>query len=77
MTSLKAMPRAQVAEKVKGYMASHPDEQADMTNIRQPVVDIKDRCGAPSPKSVLPSNATRSGVTGSIPMSDPDARLGQ
>src|SRR5919201_2498681 len=41
MTSLKAMPREQVAAKVKGYMASHPDEQADMANIRQPLVDIK------------------------------------
>src|SRR5882762_11241668 len=30
MTSLKAMSRGQVAAKVKGYMASHPDEQADM-----------------------------------------------
>jgi hemophore-related protein len=50
MTSLKAMSREQVAVKVKGYMASHPDEQADMANIRQPLVDIKDRCGAqPSP----------------------------
>jgi heme-binding protein len=47
MTSLKAMSREQVALKVKGYMASHPDEQADMANIRQPLVDIKDRCGAP------------------------------
>src|SRR5262249_16236749 len=32
MTSLKAMSREQVAEKVKQYMASHPDEQADMAN---------------------------------------------
>jgi heme-binding protein len=32
---------------VKGYMASHPDEQADMAGIRQPLVDIRDRCGAP------------------------------
>jgi hemophore-related protein len=47
MTSLKAMSREQVAAKVKGYMASHPDEQADMAGIRQPLVDIKDRCGAP------------------------------
>jgi hemophore-related protein len=47
MTSLKAMSREQVAAKVKQYMASHPDEQADMQNIRQPLVDIKDRCGAP------------------------------
>jgi hemophore-related protein len=34
MTSLKAMSREQVASKVKGYMASHPDEQADMAGIR-------------------------------------------
>lgn len=47
MTSLKAMSREQVALKVKGYMASHPDEQAEMANIRQPLLDIKDRCGAP------------------------------
>jgi hemophore-related protein len=47
MTSLKSMSREQVAAKVKGYMASHPDEQADMTGIRQPLVDIRDRCGAP------------------------------
>ena len=47
MTSLKAMSREQVAAKVKGYMASHPDEQADMAGIRQPLVDIKNRCGAP------------------------------
>jgi hemophore-related protein len=32
---------------VKVYMASHPDEQADMAAIRQPLVDIKDRCAAP------------------------------
>jgi len=50
MTSLKALSREQVASKVKAYMASHPDEQADMAGIRQPLVDIKDRCGAtPSP----------------------------
>jgi hemophore-related protein len=47
MTSLKGLSREQVAAKVKGYMASHPDEQADMAGIRQPLVDIKDRCGAP------------------------------
>jgi heme-binding protein len=47
MTSLKAMSREQVAAKVKQYMAVHPDEQADMANIRQPLVDIRDRCGAP------------------------------
>jgi hemophore-related protein len=47
MTSLKALSREKVAAKVKDYMAVHPDEQADLTGIRQPLIDIKDRCGAP------------------------------
>jgi hemophore-related protein len=47
MTSLKSMSRAEVAAKVKDYMAVHPDEKADMAGIRQPLVDIRDRCGAP------------------------------
>ena len=28
-------------------MATHPDTKADLTGIRQPLVDIKNRCGAP------------------------------
>ena len=28
-------------------MTAHPDTKADMMGIRQPLVDIKDRCGAP------------------------------
>jgi hemophore-related protein len=47
MTSLKSMSRAEVAAKVKDYMAVHPDEKADMAGIRQPLVDLRDRCGAP------------------------------
>jgi heme-binding protein len=47
MSSLKGMTRSQVAAKVKGYTASHPDENGDMTGIRQPLQDLKNRCGAP------------------------------
>jgi hemophore-related protein len=47
MTSLKGLSREQAASEVKVYMASHPDEKADMEGIRQPMVDLKDRCGAP------------------------------
>ena len=46
-TSLEGVPRNKVTAKVKDYMASHPDVKADLTGIRQPLVDIKDRCGAP------------------------------
>ena len=46
-TSLEALPRDKVTAKVKDYMANHPDVKADLTGIRQPLVDIRDRCGAP------------------------------
>jgi hemophore-related protein len=47
MTSLRGLSREQVASKVKDYMVSHPVEQAEMTGIRAPLVDMKNRCGAP------------------------------
>lgn len=46
-SSLKGLSRAQASAKVKAYMSAHPDVQADMTGIRQPLLDIKARCGAP------------------------------
>jgi heme-binding protein len=46
-TSLEGLPRDKVSAKVKDYLANHPDVKADMTGIRQPLVDIRDRCGAP------------------------------
>jgi heme-binding protein len=47
MTSLEGLSREDVGAKVKDYLNVHPDTKADMTGIRQPLVDIKDRCGAP------------------------------
>jgi heme-binding protein len=47
MTSLEGLTREQTAKKVKAYMVNHPDTKADLTGIRQPLADIKDRCGAP------------------------------
>jgi heme-binding protein len=46
-TSLEGLTRAQVAAKTKAYLDANPDVKADMTNIRQPLKDIRDRCGAP------------------------------
>ncbi|BBZ78188.1 membrane protein [Mycolicibacterium anyangense] len=51
-TSLGGLPRAQVLAKVKAYMAANPDVKADIAGIRQPLQDIKNRCGdqgAPNP----------------------------
>jgi heme-binding protein len=47
MTSLEGDSRAQVGAKVKDYLAQHPDVKNDITGIRQPLVDLKNRCGAP------------------------------
>jgi hemophore-related protein len=47
-TSLAGVPRAQVLQRVKAYMAANPQTASDITGIRQPLVDIKNRCGEPS-----------------------------
>lgn len=45
MTSLKGLTREQVASQVQGYMTTHPVEKAEMAGIRQPILDLKNRCG--------------------------------
>jgi hemophore-related protein len=47
MTSLEGLSRAQTAAKVKVYLADNPQVKSDMTGIRQPLLDIKNRCAAP------------------------------
>jgi hemophore-related protein len=49
-TSLEGLPRDQVRKKVADYLSNNPTVKADLTGIRQPLVDLKDRCGsAPAP----------------------------
>lgn len=49
-TSLEGLPRDEVRTQVKDYMDANPVAKADLTNIRQPLVDLKERCGsAPAP----------------------------
>ena len=45
-TSLAGLPRDQVLAKTKAYMAANPQVKADITGIRQPLQDLKNRCGA-------------------------------
>jgi hemophore-related protein len=47
VSSLHGLSRAQVSTKMKTYMAANPQVKDDMTGIRQPLVDLKDRCAAP------------------------------
>lgn len=48
-TSLEGAPRDTVRGEVKKYMDANPQTKAELTGIRQPLVDIKNRCGAPMP----------------------------
>jgi len=49
-TSLEGLPRDQVRSEVADYMNQNPGVKADLTGIRQPLVDLKNRCGsAPAP----------------------------
>lgn len=47
MGTTAGLSRADVSAKVKTYMVDHPQEQAEMAGIRQPLMDLKERCGAP------------------------------
>jgi hemophore-related protein len=44
-TSLQGQPRDQIRTQVKDYLAANPREQAELQAIRQPMVDLRNRCG--------------------------------
>ena len=44
-TSLEGVPRDEVRQDVQDYLNQHPQTKADLTGIRQPLVDLKNRCG--------------------------------
>ncbi|MGV9802860.1 heme-binding protein [Mycobacterium sp. NPDC003449] len=45
-TSLEGLPRDQVRTKVHDYLEQNQQTKADLTGIRQPLVDLKNRCGS-------------------------------
>ena len=45
--SLEGTPKGQTHAKVEAYMTTHPQTQAELAGIRQPLVDIKNRCANP------------------------------
>lgn len=48
-TTLEGLPRDQVRTKVQAYLDQNQSTKDDLTGIRQPLVDLKNRCGsAPS-----------------------------
>jgi len=54
-TGLKGQPKSAVTDDVQNYLNSNPQVQADLQGIRQPLVDFRNRCGAPGPTPLVPN----------------------
>jgi heme-binding protein len=48
-TSLEGLPREEIRDDVRTYLDTNPVVKADLTGIRQPLVDLKNRCGTATP----------------------------
>ncbi|BBZ05881.1 membrane protein [Mycolicibacterium doricum] len=48
-TSLEGQPRDQIRPQVEQYLNANPQVKAELTGIRQPLVDLKNRCGTATP----------------------------
>ncbi|HEY9266535.1 MAG TPA: heme-binding protein [Mycobacterium sp.] len=44
-TDLHGDPREDIHADVEAYMAEHPQVAAELTEIRRPLVEMRDRCG--------------------------------
>jgi hemophore-related protein len=45
VTGLKGQPRDQVLTQVQDYLDARPQEKAEIRAIRQPLADLRNRCG--------------------------------
>ena len=45
VTSLKGQPRDQVVNDVQEYLDARPETKAEIQAIRQPLADLRSRCG--------------------------------
>jgi heme-binding protein len=49
-TSLRGQPSEEVHDRVSTYMAAHPQTEAEINGIRQPLTELRTRCDlGPSP----------------------------
>jgi hemophore-related protein len=49
-TGLKGQPNSEIHDRVQTYMDAHPQVEAEINGIRQPLTDLRSRCDlAPSP----------------------------
>jgi hemophore-related protein len=47
-TGLKGLPKEELQIQVQQYADAHPQVRAELQGIRQPMVDFRNRCGAPT-----------------------------
>ena len=45
-TGLEGRPRAELRGQIQQYLDANPEVKADLAAIRQPLVDLRTRCGA-------------------------------
>ena len=43
-TGLKGQPKSNIRDAVQNYLNANPQTKADLQDIRQPLVDLKNRC---------------------------------
>jgi hemophore-related protein len=48
-TSLRGRPNEEIRDTVQTYMSANPQVEREITGIRQPLTDLRNRCDAPSP----------------------------
>jgi heme-binding protein len=49
-TSLRGQPNSEIHDRVQTYMDAHPQTEAEINGIRQPLTDLRSRCDlGPSP----------------------------
>jgi heme-binding protein len=48
-TSLRGRPNEEVRDTVQSYMNANPQVEREITGIRQPLTDLRNRCDAPAP----------------------------
>jgi heme-binding protein len=49
-TGLKGQSKSQIKTQVQNYLNANPQTKADLQNIRQPLIDLKNRCGGAPPQ---------------------------
>lgn len=47
-SSVQGMPKSQATSQTQAYLAANPQTQAELNAIRQPVFDLRNRCGIPT-----------------------------